>query len=234
MKETHIKYEGKTIPFYVHEPLLTRYGRLPDYISGSIEENNTFFEIGLLDYWKTKFGTITSFVDVGANIGNHSVFAREVLGATNITCFEPLGASAEILRRNVPTAIIHQVGIGAKAGEMAIDQNIMEISGRPGVYAANAGASELIPGKGIQVNTLDSFGITFCDLLKLDVEGMESQVILGATDTLKRVRPIIYAEANYMVNFIDLVEVLTPLDYYMTQAYHYGNVMIEFTPKEKL
>lgn len=234
MIETYIEYEGKTIPFFVHENLITRYGRLPDYISDSIETTHHFFEQGMLEYWKEKFGTVGSFVDIGANIGNHSVFARDVLKAKSITCFEPLGASADILTKNLPEATIYRMGLASSPGEMGVEQNLMTIKGQPGVYCANAGATELIPGKGVKVDTLDNIGLKACDLMKLDVEGMEAEVLKGAVETLKRLRPMIYAEANLMVQFMDMIEVLTPLGYYLTHVKNYGNVMLEFTPKEKL
>ena len=234
MNKTYIEYGGKTIPFYVHENLLTRYGRLPDYISNSIETTHIFFEIKLLEYWKTKFGTIDSFIDVGANIGNHSIYAREVLGASDITCFEPFPINADILEKNVAIAKVYRVGLSDTAGEMSCEQNIMEFKGQPGVYCANAGNTTLIPGKGIPVRTLDSYNIQKCDLLKIDAEGMESAILSGAKKTLMRVRPYIYAEANLMVHFMDMVEILAPLGYYMTKVLSGGNFMIEFTPKERL
>lgn len=234
MTETYIEYEGKTIPFFVHDNLITRYGRLPDYISDSIETTHHFFELGLLDYWKEKFGTVDSFVDIGANIGNHSVFAREALKAKSITCFEPLGASADILAKNVPETTIHRFGLSSTPGEMGVEQNLMQIKGSPGLYCANAGATELIPGTGVKVDTLDNMGVESCDLMKIDVEGMETEVLKGAVETLTRLRPMIYAEANLMVHFMDMIEVLSPLGYYLTHVTNFNNVMLEFTPKEKL
>jgi hypothetical protein len=46
----------------------------------------------------------------------------------------------------------------------------------------------------VELRTLDSFGLTRLDFLKVDVEGMELQVLRGAADTLRRTRPILYVE----------------------------------------
>ena len=41
---------------------------------------------------------------------------------------------------------------------------------------------------------LDSIGLKRCDLIKIDVEGMELSVLEGASDLIKRCHPIIHAE----------------------------------------
>jgi hypothetical protein len=42
--------------------------------------------------------------------------------------------------------------------------------------------------------SLDSFGLARLDLLKIDVEGMESEVLQGAQATIYRCRPAIFVE----------------------------------------
>jgi len=46
----------------------------------------------------------------------------------------------------------------------------------------------------VEVFPLDAFGLARLDILKIDVEGMEADVLVGARDTLRRCRPILYVE----------------------------------------
>ena len=44
--------------------------------------------------------------------------------------------------------------------------------------------------------TIDSLDLPGCDFLKIDVEGMELQVLQGAEETIRKYQPVIYAEAD--------------------------------------
>merc|ERR1712196_335736 len=46
----------------------------------------------------------------------------------------------------------------------------------------------------VEVIRLDDLALPKLDLLKIDVESMEMELLLGAQETLKRCRPIIYVE----------------------------------------
>jgi hypothetical protein len=49
-------------------------------------------------------------------------------------------------------------------------------------------------GEAVPVATLDQIGLPKARLIKIDVEGMELDVLLGAKATLARDRPILYVE----------------------------------------
>ena len=46
------------------------------------------------------------FVDVGANIGNHTIYALKFLGATKVIAFEPNPAAARILKVNLALNLV--------------------------------------------------------------------------------------------------------------------------------
>jgi len=76
----------------------------------------------------------------------------------------------------------------------------------------------------IRIETLDSYGFEDVDIVKIDVEGFEYDVLLGAKDTVDRCRPVVQVEMvygqphrfGYTVH--DILEYFDSRDYAMTLA----------------
>lgn len=123
-------------------------------------------------------------VDVGANIGNHSLWLAVVCGM-QVEAFEPLPDNLAQLRRNVG---LNQLDHRVRVHPVAL--------GSHNSTAEHTGRGRLHTGTGdLMVRTLDSYQLSDVALLKIDVEGMETEVIRGGMDTITRDRPVIYAEA---------------------------------------
>jgi FkbM family methyltransferase len=144
--------------------------------------------------------------DVGANIGVTSL----TMGAAapyhaELLCFEPDERSIPLLRQNLAANDLPQARI--------MDYALAERDGvaRLRCGARNAATSALAEAhsrtqsagamfKDVPVRRLDSvlqeLGIERLDFLKIDVEGGETPVILGAGETIARHRPIIFTEFN--------------------------------------
>ncbi|MCC1498344.1 FkbM family methyltransferase, partial [Alcanivorax sp. 1008] len=60
-----------------------------------------FYEQDLLDVLAENIKEGACFVDIGANVGNHSIFAAAHLGASRIIAFEPMRLQHAILSINV-------------------------------------------------------------------------------------------------------------------------------------
>mgnify|MGYP000856045155 FL=1 len=129
-------------------------------------------------------------VDVGANIGTHThAYAKAVAGVDGgrVFAFEPNPLPFECLRRNMRGhghVECYNVGLGPMAGEFG-----MEMSN-------NVGASYMVPGTGFKVRTLDGYELTRCDYIKVDAEGMELGILLGAARTIAQFRPVLVMEIN--------------------------------------
>jgi FkbM family methyltransferase len=129
-------------------------------------------------------------LDIGAYIGNHTVFFAKICGAREVESFEPVRSSFRALERNAQinnvTAKLHNFGLGAVAGEARV--NLVE---------TNAGGSVLqhFVGGGVKVAPLDSLDLApFC-AMKIDVEGMAVEVLLGARRSIETNWPRIVVEA---------------------------------------
>ena len=130
------------------------------------------------------------FVDVGANIGAYTLIAATCAGA-HCVAFEPVERIHHYLSRNVAlnqlqsrVELFHSA-VGAAAGELSMTAGMGEINHvqRPG----EAGDMVRVP-----VVTLDAF---FAQrqppaMIKMDVEGFETEVINGAAGLLRRQPPL--------------------------------------------
>jgi FkbM family methyltransferase len=164
-------------------------------------------------------------IEVGANIGSISVpLANKV---ALLVCFEPQAAICKLLAqnlaRNVPDghAAYNQMAVGAKAGRAAmqpIDLNAPNInSGGIGIlkYTVNREGWGLQSGDAVEVTTLDDHctGFHRVDLIKIDVEGMECDVIDGAAGIIKKFKPLLWVENDRDEHSQKLIEKIRALGY---------------------
>ena len=69
-------------------------------------------------------------------------------------------------------------------------RNLGLLGGRRGVCDWAA----ICPGAAVQQMTIDGLKLPACHLLKIDVAGMEADVLAGAEQTIRRWRPVLYVE----------------------------------------
>lgn len=165
------------------------------YFSGS-------WEAGTLSIAKALMPPRASHVvDVGANLGAFTIPIGKLLLGSNgkVTSFEAqrivfYQLCGNIYLNRLDNVHACHVAIGDRTGEIdvpildyALEQNIGGLSLDPSVRqqpnrigtTQQASAAEQVP-----LNTLDSLGLDPADLIKIDVEGMELEVLRGATSYL--------------------------------------------------
>jgi len=139
-------------------------------------------------------------LDLGANIGYASlVLARAVGPHGRVICFEPNPALLPLLSANVASwssLPISPIQVEAVAVSDSDGEGVL---GFPDEYAQNHGVATLelaTDGVAVPIRRLDSFGITSVGVMKVDVEGHESNVLKGAQSLLagKRIRDILFEE----------------------------------------
>jgi len=134
-----------------------------------------------------------TFVDVGANIGVYSLWAARRVGASGrVYSFEPVPSTRELLERNVAENEFEQVevvpkGVGAKPGSLRLHV-IPGASGLSSRYSRASGSSVEVE---VEIVTLDDFfrARDVPRAMKVDVEGMEHEVLRGAAGLLSGVQP---------------------------------------------
>jgi len=130
----------------------------------------------------------STVVDIGAHIGTFALPITK--GVEKVMAFEPSIRAFNLLVRNaeengVPLSAFC-TALGSKKGSGTIFVR----------NASNAGANTLIiTGGDIPVTTLDD-EVAHADFIKMDVEGMELEVLHGGTRLIERARPVILFEVN--------------------------------------
>lgn len=127
------------------------------------------------------------FVDVGANIGSYAVLAGAGVGADGIA-FEPDGAAFGWLARNIGlNGIAHSVEARQQALGGEARQAKLTIGGDTTNHVVVDGQAAPDGGQTVQMTTLDEALVGRVPaMLKIDVEGFETEVLNGARDVLGR------------------------------------------------
>lgn len=139
-------------------------------------------------------------LDVGANFGYLSlVWASTILKNGNIHAFEP--------NRQVYNSF--QKSINENKLDKSIHLNNLAVGKKDGfvnLYSSSTSSNTLNisesigPESSIRMISLDSYveknEIESCDLIKIDVDGIEYEILKGAENLLKKFRPIFIVETN--------------------------------------
>lgn len=173
-------------------------------LNPSDHQQSGLFWLGAQDYWDIyhikkllKPGDI--IFDVGANFGYYSIILSSALHKQcSVHAFEPNPPTSVRLLRNIElnnladVITIHRIGLSDAEG-----------TGRMIERPDNSGAATIDTtqqeGNAI-LTTLDSFckmhGIYRINFMKIDIEGFEERLLLGGTESLKRLKPTIFIELN--------------------------------------
>lgn len=116
--------------------------------------------------------------------GNMGLWPRRMAeaGFRRVLTFEPDATSRACLEKNVPPLVeVFSCALGAEPGRCDIAHRSL-------------GSHRVVAGSSVNVLPLDHFGLSEVDLLQLDIEGYEWHALRGASETIKRCRPLIHIE----------------------------------------
>ena len=211
MKLSRCNYEGRDVTF--DTAAMPEKNKISE-----AHEAGQFYEIEMLENMHAQIisnkylnGCV---IDVGANIGNHTVFMGR-MSRRRVYAFEPDRVLYEILKRNVYNNGLYWVAclnlaLGGRHG--VVCQRPEGTPGNPVYCYCKAGECPTIT----PVVTLDSM-MPFIGkpvaILKIDVEGMECSVLQGAAGLIGKHKPAIYAEASTPEEMKDIDLLLEPFGY---------------------
>jgi FkbM family methyltransferase len=153
-------------------------------------------ELALMSrYWRPD----RVYADIGTNVGNHALFVSKFLDCSKIIVFEPNPPALAVLRLNLLLNHCDRVdtrylglALGAEEGLASLcpdPKHPDNLGGTSAVLAPN-GDTVVIPGD--EVLRGESVGF-----LKIDIEGMEMEVLKGLEKTISRWRPNIFIEVRH-------------------------------------
>jgi len=173
-------------------------------------------------------------VDVGCEIGNHAVYFQKYLKAARIWAFDANQRCTHETRRNLQANApgsecrfdVLTTGVSDKPGKLYLPQHDDTVSG----LSSN-------PDEGIEVPVvpLDNLVGERVDLLKVDVEGMEMQVLKGAMNILRRDRPYLFIEVQD-ANREAFSALMNELGYKLVARFggnHYTNVLCAHPSRDR-
>lgn len=211
------------VPVSVRGPTTAVRLLLPadDHITRAVQTSGTYYERDLLDAIR-ELGPLGTYVDVGAHFGNHTVFFAVECAAERVVAIEPHRHALDGLRVNAgrndvagrvsalhlaihPTA--RHVAVTALPWRARPGRGVLTNSGRVGISPVPTGGVAAVPLD----EALQPYG--HVGLVKVDVEGLGSEVLASGARTLERDRPVVAVEAASEVEQERVRQLLVPLGY---------------------
>ncbi|MBI4191370.1 MAG: FkbM family methyltransferase [Betaproteobacteria bacterium] len=154
-------------------------------------------------------------VEAGANFGAHTLAMAKIVGKQGcIIAFEPQrlvfqAMVANVALNSLTNVVTMQAGLGAYQGTIKVPVlNPAKGNNFGGFNISNLDAGEEVP-----VKTIDSLNLNRCRLIKVDVEGMECEVLEGARNAIARLRPVLYVENDRTEHSRRLIALIQSLGY---------------------
>jgi FkbM family methyltransferase len=179
-------------------------------------------------------------VDVGANLGAFTVPLAKAVGPLgHVHAFEPQRLINQRLNANIALNILDNVNVyhaavGSSSGTIMAPYLDYQVSANYGNVRLNATSDEKDSHYPVQVLTLDSIdyfnimnGKSCPSFIKIDVEGMERDVLIGGQVTISRCKPILFVENHMFEAASALVNQIYSMDYipyWQVTPYYNGEV----------
>lgn len=184
---------------------------LDDHIGSAIKGTELYYECDLITFIKQSFSP-KSVIDVGANIGNHAIgFSGHP--EYRVICFEPDPDLAQITKHNLEMNSIdyelHVHGLGQVTEKVRFVKGTRQNSGIGRFDRGSRSPDQLL------VKRLDDcVGRNYdIDVIKIDVEGFELDVLLGAKHSINRTTPVLIIEHQDYNSYKGCKDVLCELGY---------------------
>lgn len=208
-----------------------------DYIFQTINSSNNFYEIYILDKWTEKFSEAKVILDIGANIGNHTLYWSKKLNYKSIYSFEPYKPTFERLKNNINNNnLINVVPINKGVG------NINGFAQASFIDESNMGSTTLEycnekDNEKIEIVSIDSFveenNIKDIDFIKIDVESFELLVLQGMKKVLNEMKPDLWIEVT-VETYKKVIDDLKNMDYYPVDIEGFNILFLNKCRHEKL
>ena len=160
-----------------------------------------------------------SVLEIGANIGTHTLwFANRVGDEGRVLAFEPQRLIFQTLCADM--ALNSKTNVDCKQMGAGSTQKITKVPVLDPEVENNFGGLSIKDheeGEEVAIVPIDHINLSRCDFLKIDVEGMEPDVLMGGLHTIHNLQPVIYIEVDRQKNNPLLLEIMDSLNYKVEQ-----------------
>lgn len=199
------------------------HGYSEDSIFSEILGKHEYFEESVLQSWISILKKAECVIDIGANLGNHSVFWAKYTDAKRIWAIEPYEENYKLLEENISENELKQIkavrcAIGDRNAKMYLKNEVGKTCLGNAAYSyenttENEKNSESVPGFSLDM-FLQKYAVDKIDFLKIDAEGMTLEILEGARNCLENFKPDIWLECE-ADNVLSILELLEKYDYKM-------------------
>nr|WP_280517720.1 FkbM family methyltransferase [Falsirhodobacter halotolerans] len=175
----------------------------------NLHRRGAFYEAEELGVVRSLLPSGAVILDVGANVGNHAIWFAQHGGAARVIVVEPNPLSLEPLVANVLGNglgdVIDLTSVGFGLSDVNAGGFFMKAHDR------NLGATKMFADRGGDLDVRrgdDAFPDLRPDFVKIDVEGMEINVLRGLGEMIARARPVLMVEVEEanVAAFADWIE----------------------------
>jgi FkbM family methyltransferase len=192
------------------------YNKNDQYIGASIGKYGEFSQ-GEMELFQLLLAEGHYVIEVGANIGAHTLgMSRRVGLSGRIYAYEP--------QRIIFQTLCANMAINSRTNVYCFEQaasNAKEVITLPDLDYSRQGnfggvsIDRFTTGQPVNVVVLDEElkHIPRLDLLKVDVEGMEHQVVSGSKTLISKHKPVLYVENDRLEKSRALIELIQSMEY---------------------
>lgn len=195
-----------------------------------------FYEKNLLAYIEKNYRGGT-FIDVGACIGNHTLFFSKFCDADKVFSFEPVPDLYEHLRMNVKlnhleNVVLFNIALGNSKGKIGINKFDLN-------YNVGLNKIEVNSKFKVKIDKLDDvmgeYEIKDLRIIKIDTEGFNVPILKGSVETISKYKPDIFVECESGKEKHGVKDFLEKIDYGIKDDLCFNETpTFVFMPKEKL
>lgn len=172
---------------------------------GGVLLRGRWYEQEMLDYIRG-LGVRGNYLDVGANIGNHSVYFATNTDADRVFSFEPTRKARAALNK-----FIELNGLWTKI--CTIPYACSDTEGEVEVVESIASTAEPVKYPCRKIDDVIDVPVS---LIKMDIEGAEPYALRGAVRVLRESRPIMFVEVHDDKHMKEIMSVIGPIGYRAT------------------
>ncbi len=138
-------------------------------------------------------------LDIGAHIGTFAVPLKNAAGPEGkLIAFEANPRTVEMLEKNIKdnglTGEIFNNGVSSKSGSLFVQERKNKYKSSGSDFLVDAPPAGTVDPIEVQLIKVDDVVTDLVDFIKIDVEGMELDVLKSAVKTIDASRPVIYSE----------------------------------------